>query len=231
MKAGLLPSFYINLFMKVFSLLLGIFLFNPNIFGQKKNRLSIQISQGINGNFFVRSYDEQGGPANKKYFYKKDFLGTISGINAEYQISSSSLIVVDFFKSTNLGRKNYAGNINGVDLFISDFRLRHLNRILSLGYGYQSKRNKSTCKLDAGFTLIYDVQQVITLENWDNYISINENNFKNSNAVEGGVFFGASWQAKIDTRFDLGLKARIYYLVSTNELECVSLSPTLTYHF
>lgn len=202
-----------------------------NTFGQRQSRLSVQISHGINGNFFVRSYNEFGGPANKTYFYKKDFIGSITGVNAEYRISPASFVVIDFFKSTNLGKKNYAGNVNGIDIYINDFRLRHLNRIFSAGYGYRINPRKSIWKIDGGLTLIYDVSQTLSFENWDNLISLDENNYKNSNAVQGGVFLGGSWATKIDTKFDLGLQVRGYYLISTESFECLTLSPTLTYHF
>lgn len=82
-----------------------------------------------------------------------------------------------------------------------------------------------------GVTLIYDLRQTIAIENWDNYIDIDERNLKNANAVEGGAFLGLEYLKKIDTKFNIGLKTRVYYLISTNNLEAITLTPTLTYNF
>lgn len=50
--------------------LLGCLLFALATCAQK-SRFSLQGLYGLNGNFFVRSYNEPGGPAGKTYFYKK----------------------------------------------------------------------------------------------------------------------------------------------------------------
>ena len=67
--------------------LIGLFISLSPAFGQKNSKLSIEVNYGLNGNFFVRSYDELGGPSDKEYFYKKDFLGTIGGIELKYQLN------------------------------------------------------------------------------------------------------------------------------------------------
>lgn len=69
--------------------LLGCLLFALATCAQK-SRFSLQGLYGLNGNFFVRSYDELGGPAGKTYFYKKNFIGSISGIELDYQLNKRS---------------------------------------------------------------------------------------------------------------------------------------------
>ncbi|MEJ7684430.1 MAG: hypothetical protein WKG06_42605 [Segetibacter sp.] len=49
--------------------LLFPFLFYSSVmFAQKEEKLAIEINYGLNGNFFVRSYDELGGSSGKKIF-------------------------------------------------------------------------------------------------------------------------------------------------------------------
>lgn len=210
---------------------LALLLCSFSVYSQSDKKFSLQINYGLNGNFFVRSYDELGGPANKKYFYKKNFIGTIGGAELNYRINNRSSLLMGYCRSVNSGRKNYAGRINGTDVIINDFNLRHINNIYQLGYGiYIDKKNKNF-KIDIGVILIYDLKQTLAIENWDNYIDIDESNFKNANSVEGGTFLGLEYSKKIDTKFNIGLKAKVYYLISTNYLEAVSLTPTLTYNF
>lgn len=60
--------------------LLFPFLFYSSVmFAQKEEKLAIEINYGLNGNFFVRSYDELGGPPVKRFF-NKNFIGSIGGL-------------------------------------------------------------------------------------------------------------------------------------------------------
>ena len=189
------------------------------------------MNYGLTGNFFVRDYDEAYSPSYyHKYFYKKNFIGTVAGVYADYRISSKSYIFVEYSRSINSGKKNYYKDANGTEISISDFKIRHINNFYHLGYGYEIKKKTFILKPEIGIMEIYDSKQTITMDDV-NSIQIDESNFKNSNSVEGGVFLGLGCTKKIDTKFDLGIKARIYYLISTNSLEAVTLTPTLTYHF
>ena len=217
--------------MKQIMIVLIFILTNSTIFSQDLSKFSIQINYGLNGNFFVRDYNETGGPDNKVYFYEKDFIGSIAGVNLQYNISRASSVFVEYNRSINVGKKNYGGTINGTDVFINDFKLRHINNIYQLGYGYKIKDSKIGFRVESGLMLIYDAKQLIQIEGFDDLVRIKESNFKNANAVEGGVFLGAGFTKKIDTKFDLGIKARVYYLISTATLEAISISPTLTYRF
>lgn len=79
--------------------------------------------------------------------------------------------------------------------------------------------------------MVYDASQTIAIENWNNYLTIEETNFKNSNSVEGGILAGIAYSKKIDTHFELGIKAKVYYLLSTSTMEAITLTPTLRYRF
>jgi len=207
-----------------------LFCFLNKTNGQYKNNFFVNINYGLNGNFFVRSYDETNGPTDKQYFYKKDFLGTIAGISFQYYFGKKTYLNVGYNRSINTGKKNYEGMLNVTSIYIRDFKLRHINNFYELGIGKNVNR-KGSLRAELGLVLLYDLKQTIAIENWDNYISVDESNFKNANSVEGGFYFGFNYRFKIDTKFDLGFQTKLYYLASVNEIEAISFAPTLTYRF
>lgn len=198
---------------------------------QQQSAFSLDVNYGLNGNFFVRSYDETGGPQNKTYLYKKNFLGTIGGIELKYHFKNHSALVAGFARSTNKGEKNYAGQIGGTTILINDFNIRHTNSFYQLAYERRFKKNKPEFSWQLGALLATMHQQEISIENFSNQVTIDERNFKNSKLQELGVFAGIQFQQKIDTKIDLGLRIRGYYLVSVQTFEAITLTPTLTYKF
>ncbi len=198
---------------------------------QQQSAFSLEVNYGLNGNFFVRSYDETGGPQNKTYLYKKNFLGTIGGIELKYHFKNHSALVAGFARSTNKGEKNYAGLVGGTTLLINDFNIRHTNSFYQLAYERRFKKNKPEFSWQLGAVLASMNQQGISIENFSNQVIIEERNFKNSKLQELGVFAGIQFQQKIDTKIDLGLRIRGYYLVSVQTFEAITLTPTLTYKF
>lgn len=61
--------------------------------------------------------------------------------------------------------------------------------------------------------------------------NLEERDFEHNRLEEAGIFAGLQYAWKIDTKFDLGIKSTLYYTVSVNMLESITLTPTLTYHF
>lgn len=198
---------------------------------QQQSAFSLEVNYGLNGNFFVRSYDETGGPQNKTYLYKKNFLGTIGGIELKYHFKNHSALVAGFARSTNKGEKNYAGQIGGTTILINDFNIRHTNSFYQLAYERRFKKNKPEFSWQLGAVLASMNQQEISIENFSNQVTIDERSFKNSKLQELGVFAGIQFQQKIDTKIDLGLRIRGYYLVSVQTFEAITLTPTLTFKF
>ena len=47
--------------------------------GQDK-KISIEVNYGLQGNFFVRGYEERNTPGISYNFYNKNFLGSMGGI-------------------------------------------------------------------------------------------------------------------------------------------------------
>lgn len=200
-------------------------------FSQVGGKFSVEIQYGLNGNFFVRDYDELGGPDNKTFLYKKNFLGTISGISIRYLINTKNAIFVGYDRSSNLGTKNFEGPLNGAYVFVRDFNLRHIDNFFQLGYAYLRKIGSIEGALESGVVILTDARQTVKVENFENTIRLEELNYKNVNSIEGGAFLGFGFSRKIDTRFDLGLRSRVYYLISTASLEAITLTPFLSYTF
>ena len=67
---------------------------------QQGNKLSIEASYGLQGNFFVRSYEELGRPDGTA-FLNKNFIGSIGGLEMNYQVTKMALISIGYAQSTN----------------------------------------------------------------------------------------------------------------------------------
>ncbi|MCX6319149.1 MAG: hypothetical protein NTW29_17865 [Bacteroidetes bacterium] len=199
------------------------------LWSQDAGKFSIEALYGPQGNFFVRSYDELNGPSNKTYLYKKNFLGTIGGISVKYKLNNASAVSAGFFRSMNKGKKNYTGIINGVQVQVNDFNIRHNNDYYQITYERRFKRSNPNFLYHFGLVIANMHQQEIAIENFDNLVLINERNFKNARLQEGGILGGLRFQKKIDTKLSLGCTIRAYYLISVNSLEAVTFTPTLTY--
>lgn len=194
-------------------------------------KFSVQVHYGPQGNFFVRSYDEQGGPSDKIYLYKKNFVGTISGIEMKYKTGQRSLLSIGYARGINLGKKNVSETINGVSVLVQDFQLRNVDNIFQLNYERLFSKKNNMFTYQVGLFILNSSQQEISIENYNNSIDISERNFENSKLQEGGTSIAISYSKKIDTKFKLGIQAKVYYLISTNSFEMISLTPTLSYTF
>ena len=203
---------------------LSLFLLHFDVYSQ--GRFSIEANYGIQGNFFVRSYDEVNGPAPQNR--KKNFVGTIGGIQLNYHFKDRSSVFAGYSHSVNKGRKNHDEVINGIRIAITDFTLRQNNDFFLLGYQRAFNKKTPQLKYDAGLFIINFQQQEIDILNGVNAI---ERNYKNYGMQEGGVFAGLEYSKPIDTHFSFGIKLRGYYLLSTKAMEAVSLTPVLRYHF
>lgn len=217
--------------MKPIPFLFILIIITSSALGQRSHKLSLDVNYGLNGNFFVRSYDELGDPPNKTYLYKKNFLGTVGGFELKYHLNNNSSLVAGYSRSTNKGEKNYTGNINGVNVLITDFNIRHDNDFYQLAYERRFKKSIPLFKYHIGVVLATMHQQEISIENFDNQVIIDERNFKNSRLQEAGIFGGFHFQKKIDSKLELGIRVRGYYLISVQTFEALTLTPTLTYTF
>ena len=211
--------------------LLIIFLsFSISCFAQQNKRLTLEINYGLNGNFFVRSYNENAG-LNSKSFYNKNFLGSIAGIEIKCKVNPRSALGVAYAKSVNSKEIDYKGQINGVNVGIINFNIRHTNKFYQFYYDRSFSKKIPGFFYQIGLLYLRMNQQEVDLTNINNSILFEERNYKSYKLEEGGIFFGLHYTKKIDTKFDLGIKSRIYYLISTSSLEAITLTPSLSYHF
>ena len=199
------------------------------LFAQKEKKLSLEINYGLNGNFFVRSYDEVNGPPAKR-FLNKNFIGTIGGVEMAYALNKKSYLGLAFAVSRNSKEINYTGNV--IPLSIINFHISHINKFFQFYYARKVSRKVPGLACEAGLFYLRMNQQEVEIEDRLNGGAlIEERNYKSYKLEEGGTFIGFHYSKKIDTKFDLGIKSRVYFLISTGTFEAVTLTPTLTYHF
>ncbi len=211
-------------------ILLLLFLQYQTVFAQKRKSFSIEANYGLNANFFVNSYNETG-PSAATYLYKKNLLGSVAGAQINYTLNPQSTFFAGYSRSVNKGRKNFEGNPNGVRVFVNDFTLRHFNNYFQIGYERSFRKSHPDFRYHAGIVLAGMEQQEIAIEFFSNQVLIEERNVKNSRLQEAGIFAGWSYVGKIDSHFELGLRMRAYYLVTSNNFEAITISPVLNYRF
>jgi hypothetical protein len=197
----------------------------------QKSKFSLEANYGLNGNFFVRSYDELGGPNPKTYFYKKDFIGSIAGLELKFKMDSSSTLSIAYAQSINSKRVNFDGPFNSIYLQINNYSIRHINYFYQFSYEGTFNKRKNNWKYQAGLFYLRSRQQEILLENFNNLITLDERDYKHDGLEEGGIFAGLGYFKPIDRHFSLGIRSRVYFLISTGTFEAVTLTPALSYNF
>ena len=196
---------------------------------QKKNKIALELNYGCNGNFFVRSYEEVS-PFSTKNFFNKNFLGTIGGIEMKYDLNKKSRLGFGYARSINSKEISYTGNYIGVQ--IRDWHITHTDKFFQIFCEKDFSKKMSFLKYHGGIFYLRSNQQEILIKDRPNGgISYEERNYKNSYLEEGGVFLGVQFSRYIDTKFELGIRTRIYFLISTVEFNNLTLTPVLTYHF
>ena len=198
---------------------------------QLYKKISAEINYGIGLNYFVIDYNEGGVNSSEINLLKKNKLGSITGFDIKYHLNKKNKIIAGFSKSINKGVKSLYKRINNVDIIIKDFKISHTNNYFQLGLEKRISSNKNIFDGQVGLFIINSEQQEISLDGFSDIVIFKERNFKNSNLQEGGIFGGIKFERKIDSKFYIGFKSNIYFLLSTGTLEAISFTPTLSYHF
>ena len=204
-------------------IILSLLIFCSILNAQK--RFSLEVNYGLNGNFFVRSYPENA-PWPLLEFNKKDFIGTIGGVEGRYALNSKSSIGLGFSKSHNQKKINY---YNGYNASMRDFNITHTNYFYTLDYERSLSKKIKNLTMQLGIFYLRMNQQEITFS--PSGMGAEECNYDNSNLEEAGVLWGLHYFKKIDTKFDFGVKTRVYYTLSTVSMEAITITPTLRYNF
>jgi hypothetical protein len=194
--------------------------------GQDK-KISIEVNYGLQGNFFVRDYQERIIPGIAYSFYNKNFLGSMGGIEVKYPIGKRLSLGVGYARSINHRVMNFAPA--NIPISIVDFTIRHTNNFYQLILERSISHRKHQFNFSTGVFYLRMSQQEVDAS--ISGIGLEERNYKNSRLEEGGAFLGIQYQAQIDNHFYLGIRSRAYYVLSANYMEAISLTPTLTYVF
>ncbi len=198
-------------------------------FAQQKGRFSIEANYGIQANFFVNTYNEN--TPFEASFLNKNVIGSIGGLGIKYHFNNKSALSLAYDRSANTREINYNEIVNGVEYFIDDFNIRHTNQFFQLGYEYTLDTKKTKWIFSGGLLYLLSNQQEINISGRPSGIYIRERNYKSYGLEEGGAFMGIQHAWSIDKHFDLGIRSKVFFLVSTGTFEAITLTPTLTYHF
>ncbi|MDP1973811.1 MAG: hypothetical protein Q8J87_12600, partial [Sediminibacterium sp.] len=155
---------------------------------QKKSKFSFEINYGLNGNFFVRSYQEQAPPFPVTEISNKNFIGTVGGIELKYNVTKRASWGFGYAKSSNQKAINYTSNVNGVVLSINDFDIKHVNHFYQLFYEREITKKLPALKSQIGLFYLRPQQQEVSISR--NGFLFEQRNFKNSYLEEGGIFLG-----------------------------------------
>ena len=198
---------------------------------QEKGKLAIEANFGANANFFFKGYDESPNSFSTANFLKKNVLGSIGGADITLGLSKKSRLGFGYARSRNIKEINYSGQF--IDLSIRQYNISHVNNIYQLFYGLSLSKKPETLSGEIGFFYLRPNQQEIEISDQPigSGVLFEERSFKHYKIEEGGAFIGLQYQKKIDTKFYLGIKSRLYYTISTGQMELLSLTPTLSYHF
>ena len=225
--------------LKYLGLCLLLFLCAQKSFAQGSKRFSVEANYGINYNFFVTSYNEDYAPGNAEhlYLYKKKQIGTVGGLELKYRIGKHGALFAGYARTVNSKRRSGGILTDDFQLYIEDFNLRHINNIYLLGYERPFSTHNPTFRFNFGLLYMTSQQQEITIDKLPKSSGSNieavirDRNKKNAGMEEAGVFAGFSYQKPISNKFDLGIKTRGYFLVSTGTFESITLTPLILYKF
>jgi len=182
------------------------------------SRLELAVNYGIGGNFFVANYDEQ-----PSYFYSKDFIGTIGGVELVWNLKDyKQAFGLSFDRSVNHGEKNVM-RTTANSISVENFNLRHTNKM----YGIFYRRNfNSNFSASLGFYLYRDIGQYLEVYEKFSYL-------KETKSTEGGFFLAADYFFFKSENFEIGIQSKLfsYFAISEFDLEAISLTPKIRYRF
>lgn len=213
--------------MKHFIFFIFAFLLFQTLVAQPK--WSVEGSFGLNANFFVNAYQEYGPIPNSVYLYKKDAIGTASGVELKFRSGKKSAFFIGYNRTLNSAVKNLSETRNGVAIEVVNFTIRHIDDFFIAGYERSLGKKWKNWKINAGLGLVYYNQQEITLEQ-DIFI-VQERDFKYFRLVEACVLGGVEYGQMIDKKFELGFRVRAFYVFSGGWMESITATPVLRYHF
>ncbi len=98
---------------------------------QTKNNFSFEAHYGLNGNFFVRSYEESGRVITDTVFLKKNFIGTNLSFAAGYYFNKKWKLSVGCTRQENKKDVNFRKAYPNTIVSISS-TIRHFNNFWNI---------------------------------------------------------------------------------------------------
>ncbi len=194
-----------------------------NIFAQT-GAFSVEAHLGFNGSFFVKDLPERRDQFVYE-FNRKNFIGSVRGIEASIGLSDRSRLKFGFARAVNKKKINYSST----NFFIQDFFISHTSDYLNLIYEFTAKTKKINFDFEGGLTYQRTRQQELSVSSTGG--GFQERNFKNSGLEDGGTVFGIGVSKMYDKHIRYGVRARAYYIISTGLLEQVTFAPFIEYRF
>jgi len=197
-------------------------------------KFSLEINYGLAGNHFVNSYTEQGEgfiPEGFIYLADKDFLGTVSKIQVNYEFKNETSISVGYARDSHQSERDYLSPSTSRNLvLIKNWSIRHNNNMF---FGSHKRHINKTFNYHVGVFVIHPEQQEIDIREGSEHVSVllDERDLPNNRLAEGGFLAGIDYEKQLDTRFVGGLHLSGFYLASTGTYETTYLTASLAYQF
>ena len=195
------------------------------------DNFSIEPIYGANINFRLSGYNETPGPFYTTAFFKKHLLGSVGGLNFLMSVSKKSNIGIGYMRSANTRTINYSGANFPVDIY--NWRIYHVNNIYQVFYRYAQQKNKQKYFANAGLFYVRPLQQEIELIDRQQRGSVlfEERSYKRNRLEEGGAFLGLGYKYQLAKNVGVGVQSNLYFTISTNRFELLSLTPTVSFDF
>jgi len=201
---------------------------NCRVFSQYTNKIQIEINYGFNFNPSADDFFETNSPPNGYTFYDKNTAGTISGLEVRLPISNSMSFGLAYNQAIH--KRSVSFMPNNIPIYIDDFTIRNFYNYYQFIAQKDFKRKNHITSISLG--LYYQRVAFQDIGASTRGISLEERTFKNDRLEEGGALLGFQYSRKIDTHFYLGVRSRIYSTLSSGaNIDGITLTPTLTYHF
>lgn len=194
-------------------------------------KFSLEPQFGINYNFFVRGYEEGASPFYSTSFFKKKAIGSTGGANFLFNASKHSSIGIGYVRTANTRMINYQGSF--INLGIINWRIYHVNNIYQAFYRYQTQKKRHSYYTNAGLFYVRPLQQEVEIS--DNQfrrgVLFEERAYKRYRLEEGGAFMGLGYKYQLAKNVGIGVQSNLYFTISTNSFELLSLTPTVSFEF
>jgi hypothetical protein len=195
----------------------------------KEGDFSIEARYGLNGNFFVRSYEETGRVITDTVFLKKNFVGSNLSLNVGFYFNKKWKLSLGYTRQENKKDINFHKNYPNVVVDIIS-TIRHFNNFwdLELTRYYENKNHRLGITLGASY-MRFRQNEIDIFPGGSTYFI--ERDAKRFGLEDLGLVVGCTYDFKIQPKVYLGMSTKFHYNVTADIAESVSLSPYVHFYF